>query len=83
MLFELVTPAKSLAKFEAVEVIIPGSEGSFGVLAGHQPLLSTLQEGHVRVKKEGEELTYKTGNGFVEVTPEKVTVLTDLAELVD
>ena len=84
MEFELVTPAKSLAKFTAEEVILPGGEGSFGVLPGHQPLLSNLQPGQVRVRKQGgEELTYNTGNGFVDVNQTKVTVLTDHAEVAE
>lgn len=84
MKFELVTPAKSLAKFDAEEVILPGGEGSFGVLPGHAPLLSTLQPGQVRVRNErGEEITYTTGNGFVDVNQQKVTVLTDHAALAE
>ena len=82
MEFELVTPAKSLAKFTAQKVILPGSEGIFGVLAGHAPLLSTLQPGYLRVRdQDGKEHTYTTGNGFVDVNQSKVTVLTDHADL--
>lgn len=84
MIFELVTPAKSLAKFEAGEVNLPGGEGSFGVLPGHAPMLSTLKPGKTRVRNErGEEIIYNTGSGFVDVSQEKVTVLTDHAAVAE
>ena len=82
MEFELVTPAKTLAKFTAQEVVIPGSEGSFGVRPGHAPMLCSLKPGQVRVRDDdGKEHTYTTGNGFVDVSQSKVTVLTDNASL--
>lgn len=83
MQFELVTPAKSLASFEAKMVVVPGSEGGFGVLDGHQPLLSTLKAGVVRVEKpNGDEVAYQVGKGFVDVNQTKVTILAEKAEAV-
>ena len=81
MKFELVTPAKSLAKLDAIEsVYIPGSEGEFGVLPGHQAFLSTLQPGLLKITHDaGQKTTFVIGQGFVDVNPEAVTVLTEEA----
>ena len=77
---EIVTPERALVTEQVDEVQLPGAEGYFGVLPGHTPLLATLQVG---------ELWYRIGNerhyvaiafGFVEVLPERVTVLAQIAE---
>lgn len=82
MQFELVTPAKKIASFEASQVIIPGSEGMFGVLKGHQPILSMLKPGLLRVvAADGSEQAFTVGNGFVDVTGKSVSVLTETAAL--
>jgi len=82
MQFELVTPAKKIASFEAEQVIIPGSEGMFGVLKGHQPTLSMLKEGLLRaIKADGTEQTFTVGNGFVDVTGQSVSVLAETASV--
>ena len=51
---EIVTPERSIAHGEVDEVVVPGSEGSFGVLPGHTPLLSTLAVGEVEYRRGGE-----------------------------
>ena len=80
MRFDLVTPALRMASFEATDVRIPGSEGDFGVLPGHQPFLSTIRPGILDVRKaDGENVLYCVGQGFVDVTPEAVTVLAEEA----
>lgn len=63
------------------EVSLPGSEGRFGVMASHAPLLSTLREGMVSVFPVGSEppLHVYVSGGYVEVQPGKVIVLADLA----
>jgi len=77
---EIVTPERALVTAEVDEVQLPGAEGYFGVLPGHTPMLATLQVG---------ELWYRIGSvkhymaiafGFVEVLPERVTVLAQIAE---
>lgn len=83
MRFELVTPEKLFASRDNVaHVMAPGEEGYFGVLPGHMPLISTLQgEGDVTVEDaSGNSQTFKVREGFVEVTPESVTVLAKSAE---
>jgi F-type H+-transporting ATPase subunit epsilon len=84
--FDLVSPERLLLS-EAVDMVtLPGTEGYFGVLAGHAPVLSTLRPGLIEVKggSEGDLRIFVRG-GFAEVNPDKVTVLAEeavpLAEL--
>lgn len=79
MQFDLVTPEQLLVSHKASYVSVPGSEGSFGVLDGHQPTLSTIKPGTVEVEIEGETKFYCVGFGFVDVTTETVTVLAEEA----
>src|SRR6266404_2889935 len=78
--FELVSPEKLLLS-EAVDmVVVPGSEGNFGVLAGHSLLISTVRPGVIDVY-EGSEISERifVSGGFTEVTAERCTVLADEA----
>src|SRR2546425_11049393 len=78
--FELVSPEKLLLS-EAVDmVVVPGSEGNFGVLAGHSLLISTVRPGVIDVY-EGSEVSERifVSGGFAEVTAERCTVLADEA----
>jgi F-type H+-transporting ATPase subunit epsilon len=78
--FELVTPERLLVSGEADMVVIPGSEGNFGVLPGHAPLISTIRPGTIDVY-EGREIVQRifVVSGIAEVTPERCTVLADEA----
>jgi F-type H+-transporting ATPase subunit epsilon len=76
--FELVSPERLLLSEMVEMVVIPGSEGNFGVLPGHAPLISTIRPGMIEVY-EGRTVTRRvfiTG-GIAEVTPERCTVLAD------
>jgi F-type H+-transporting ATPase subunit epsilon len=78
--FELVTPERLLLS-EAVEmVVVPGSEGDFGVLAGHAPLISTIRPGTIEVY-EGRNVARRVFvvGGLAEVTAAGCTVLADEA----
>src|SRR6266436_6505227 len=78
--FELVSPEKLLLS-EAVDmVVVPGTEGNFGVLAGHSLLISTVRPGVIDVY-EGSEISERIFvlGGFAEVTAERCTVLADEA----
>jgi len=79
MKFDLVTPQKQLASLQADYVEIPGAEGDFGVLDGHQPTLSSLRPGALVVRNGEEETTYCVGFGFVDVGAHSVTVLAEEA----
>jgi F-type H+-transporting ATPase subunit epsilon len=77
---EVVTPERSLVNENVDEVQLPGSEGYFGVLPGHTPLLATLQVGELWYRIGQEKHFLAIAFGFVEVLPERVTVLAQLAE---
>src|SRR6266571_8403642 len=78
--FELVTPERLVVSTEVDMVVVPGSEGNFGVLPGHSPLISTIRPGTVDLY-EGRTITERifVVGGIAEVTPERCTVLADEA----
>jgi len=77
---EIVTPDRALLREEVDEVVVPGSNGEFGVLPGHTPLLSTLQIGELWYRKGPEKHYLAIAFGFVEVLPDRVTVLAQIGE---
>ena len=77
---EIVTPDRSLVNEEVDEVQLPGAEGYFGVLPGHTPLLATLQVGELWYRVGQEKHYLAVAFGFVEVLPDRVTVLAQIAE---
>jgi F-type H+-transporting ATPase subunit epsilon len=78
--FELVTPERLLLSEPVEMVVVPGTEGNFGVLPGHAPLISTIRPGMIEIY-EGQTVTRRifTVSGIAEVTPERCTVLADEA----
>ncbi len=77
---EIVTPDRSLVREQVDEVQVPAAEGYLGILPGHTPLLATLKVGEVTYR-QGTILTHlSVAFGFVEVLPDKVTVLAQIAE---
>ena len=76
---EIVTPEAKTYSDDVDSVVIPGIDGEVGVLPLHAPLMTQLEPGELRVLKGGQELRLAVGEGFVEITPEKVAVLTDMA----
>ena len=77
---QIVTPDRLVLKENVDEVEIPGSEGYFGVLPGHTPLLAALAIGELWYR-QGQEKTYLSiAFGFAEVLPDRVTILARLAE---
>jgi F-type H+-transporting ATPase subunit epsilon len=77
---QIVTPDKLLVREQVDEVEIPGSEGYFGVLPGHTPMLASLAVGEMWYR-QGQEKTYLSlAFGFAEVLPDRVTILAQLAE---
>ena len=77
---QIVTPERLVVQEQVDEVQIPGSEGYFGVLPGHTPLLAALAVGELWYRK-GQEKTYVSiAGGFAEVLPDRVTLLATLAE---
>jgi F-type H+-transporting ATPase subunit epsilon len=77
---EIVTPEAALVTVNVDEVEIPGTEGYFGVLPGHTPLLSTLAIGEMWYRKGNDRFYLSVVGGFAEVLPDKVTILAQIAE---
>jgi F-type H+-transporting ATPase subunit epsilon len=77
---DVVTPDKLVLSDEVDIVVATGTEGEFGVLHGHIPFLTTLQEGELRYKKGGNTEFMAVSGGFAEVQPDKVTILAEAAE---
>jgi F-type H+-transporting ATPase subunit epsilon len=77
---EIVTPDRALLREEVDEVVVPGSQGEFGVLPGHTPMLSTLQIGELWYRQGQEKHYLAIAFGFVEVLPDRVTVLAQVGE---
>jgi F-type H+-transporting ATPase subunit epsilon len=78
--FELVTPERLILSTEVEMVVVPGTEGNFGVLPGHAPLISTMRPGNIEIY-ENRVVTERIFivSGIAEVTPERCTVLAEEA----
>jgi F-type H+-transporting ATPase subunit epsilon len=77
---EIVTGERVVYDDEVDTVVAPGVEGELGILPRHAALMTTLQPGELRVRKEGQEVLMAVSGGFMEVLPYKVTILADTAE---
>jgi len=77
--FELVTPEKLVRSQEVYMVVVPGTEGEFGVLEGHAPFMSTVKDGALAIyATEGAAPeTLQVEGGFAEVSEKGLTVLAD------
>jgi F-type H+-transporting ATPase subunit epsilon len=80
MKLQILTPEKTVFDGEAESVLVPGAAGSFEVLKGHAPILSSLAVGDVRVLAEKKELHFKVGSGFFEFSHENAVVMVESAE---
>ena len=76
---EIVTPEAKIFSQDVEMVSVPGVEGEIGILPMHIPLMTMIKPGELRVNHQGQETFMAVGEGFVEVTAERVTVLTDMA----
>ena len=66
---------------DEVDVIVaPGIDGEMAILPHHAPLMTTLRPGELRVRQGGEEFSLAITGGFLEVRPDRVTILADAAE---
>jgi len=78
---EIVTPEREAYSDEVDAVYCPGSEGEFGVLPHHAPMLAMLGVGELRIQKGTDEEFFAIAGGFVQVRPDKVVVMAELADL--
>jgi F-type H+-transporting ATPase subunit epsilon len=79
-LLRIVTPDRELVREDVEEMQLPGKEGYMGILPGHSPLISELKIGEITYRISGKLNHLAVFWGFVEVLPEQVTVLAEMAE---
>ena len=77
--FSLVSPERELMSRDVDQVVVPGTDGQFGVLANHAPFMSTLTAGVLTVIDGGKEDKVFVRGGFADVTPAGLTVLAEEA----
>jgi F-type H+-transporting ATPase subunit epsilon len=76
---DIVTPEAKTFSEEVDMVVLPGAEGELGILPLHVPLMTRLLPGEIRITQGQKQVELVVGNGFVEVMPDKVSILTDMA----
>ena len=77
----IVTPSGRAYRGDVDSVVLPGSEGDFGVLPGHERFLSALRTGEVQIRTGSQTLYAASSTGFADVSGDAVTVLVDSCEL--
>jgi F-type H+-transporting ATPase subunit epsilon len=77
---EIVTQERSIYSDNVDFVIAPGVEGELGILPNHCPLITMLKPGELKIIKKGEEILIAIGGGFLEVRPDRVIILADIAD---
>ena len=78
MLLDIITPDTELFSGEVTSIVLPGIDGDLGVLNNHAPLITALREGKISIIKEsGENESFETKGGIVEVLNNKVIVLAE------
>jgi F-type H+-transporting ATPase subunit epsilon len=80
LILELVTPDRALVHEDVDEVELPGSEGYFGVLPGHAPMLALLGVGEMWYRRGPDRSYLSLAGGYAEVLPDRVIVLAQIAE---
>ncbi len=77
---EVITPEKLVLRESVDEVIVPGLDGELGILPSHTPLISQLKTGILSYRQANDKKQMHVSGGFVEVLPDRVSVLSDVAE---
>jgi F-type H+-transporting ATPase subunit epsilon len=80
---EIVTPEGTVYSEDVEIVTLPGVVGQMGIYPQHVPLVTQMVPGELIVRKDGRDLFIATGEGLIEVTADRVAVLTDLAVAAD
>ena len=76
---EIVTPEAKTYSEDVEMVTLPGVEGEMGIFPMHVPLMTQIVPGEIAVRKGGQDFFLAVGEGFVEVTGDSVSILTDMA----
>lgn len=80
---EVVTAERIVLSDDVDQVNVPGAAGRMGIMARHEPLLTSLVPGEMTIIKDGERIPFAISGGFMEVLPDRVTILADTAERAD
>ena len=76
---EIVTPESEAFSDDVEMVTLPAVEGEMGVLPQHTPLMTQIMPGEIIVRKDGKDMYLAVGEGFVQITGERVAIMTDMA----
>jgi len=79
----VVTPEGEIFRGDVDEVLLPGFDGYFGVLPGHEPLIVVLSTGRLEWRRDRETELAALSGGYAEVLPDRVIVLADVGELAE
>ncbi|MGE0562430.1 MAG: ATP synthase F1 subunit epsilon [Flavobacteriales bacterium] len=77
MHLEIITPEKNIYSGEVSLVNLPGSDGSFGILENHAPIISTLKAGTIKVVENDKELFFEVKGGVIEMSNNSIIVLAE------
>jgi len=80
---EIVTAERVILSEEVDQVVVPGAAGRMGILARHEPLMTSLIPGELDIIRRGERTPYAISGGFMEVLPDRVSILADTVERAD
>lgn len=80
---EIVTAERVIMSEEVDQVVVPGAAGRMGILARHEPLMTSLIPGEMDIIRRGERTPYAISGGFMEVLPDRVSILADTVERAD
>jgi F-type H+-transporting ATPase subunit epsilon len=80
---DIVTAERLVFSQDADIVMVPGVEGEMGILPHHEPIMTMIKPGEILVRKGTEEYSLAVSGGFLEVTPDRITILADAAERAD
>lgn len=80
MTLKIVTPEGIIYDDQAEMIVVRTIDGDRGIMAFHEPLLTGVEIGEIKIKRAEEELLLATSHGYMEVKPEKVTILVEAAE---
>jgi F-type H+-transporting ATPase subunit epsilon len=83
LLLEIVTPEAKAFSGEVDAVVLPGAQGEFGVLPGHEHLITGIEPGELEITRGGQKSWLAIGGGFVEIRNDRVAVLADMAVRVE
>ena len=78
---EIVTPEARTVSEDVEMVTLPGAEGEMGIYPQHVPLMTQIVPGEIVMRKNGRDHFLAVGEGFVEITGERVAIMTDMAIL--